>query len=336
VLVVDDEVMVRRSLCKRLNKEGYYCAEASSAEEALELLESTTAELVILDIKMPGKSGREILPTIRQTCPDSAVIMSTAISDSNVIIECMKEGAQDYIIKPFDLDEVTESVQRAMQIRKLELEIKEYQQNLEQKVEAQTRQTRKLFLGAIESLVFALEAKDKYTAGHSRNVGGLSVIIGRELGLSKEELDDLRWGSLLHDVGKIAIDSAVQNKPGCLTDEEYRHVMTHSQVGSDIVKPVTNDNMVNMIRHHHDRYDGTAVNQALKGEQIPLGARIIAVADTFDAMTSDRPYHKAALMEEAIAEIKRCSGTQFDPKVVEAFLRIPVAEIAPRLRKRVR
>ena len=141
---------------------------------------------------------------------------------------------------------------------------------------------------------------------------------------------------MLHDVGKITVDPAVQNKPGHLTDEGYRHIMTHSQVGSHIVKPVANDTVVNMIRHHHDRYDGTGINQALKGEEISLGARIIAVADTFDAMTSERPYRKAISMEETITEIKRCTGTQFDPKVVEAFLRIPLAEIVRRLRKGVR
>ena len=331
ILVVDDEAMIRRSLCKRLNKEGYYCAEASSAEEALECLESIMAELVILDIKMPGKPGREVLPAIRQTYPDSAIIMSTAISDSNVILECMKEGAQDYIIKPFDLNEVAASVQRTLRIRELELQIKDYHQNLEQQVGAQTEQIRKLFLGAIESLVFALEAKDKYTAGHSRRVAELSVIIGRELGLSEEELDDLHWGSLLHDVGKIAVDPAVQNKPGRLTDKEYRHIMTHAQVGPRIVRPVANESVVNIIRHHHDWYDGSGLNQNTRDWEIPLEARIVAVADTFDAMTSDRPYRTAISVEETIAEIKRCSGTQLDPKVVKAFLRIPMAEIMPRL-----
>ncbi len=327
VLVVDDEAIIRRTLCKRLSKEGYSCAEAASAEDALEMLESIMAELIILDIRMPGKSGRDILPVIRQNYPDSSVIMSTAVADSNVIIECMKKGAQDYIIKPFDLNEVAASVQRAMQMRKVEIEIKDYQQNLKQKIDTQKKQIRKLFVASIESLISAIEAKDKYTAGHSNRVSELSMMIGRELGLTKEKLDDLHWGSLLHDVGKIAVDPIVQNKPGHLNDEEYRHLMKHTQVGARIVAPVANETVVSIIRHHHDRYDGLGINQTTRYEDIPTEAKIVAVADTFDAMTSDRPYRQAMSTEQAIAEIKRCAGNQLDPVIVSAFLRIPIAEL---------
>lgn len=253
--------------------------------------------------------------------------MSTAVSDSNIIIQCMKEGAQDYIVKPLELDEVAASAERAMQIRKLELEIKDYQQHLERTVKEQKDEIRNLFLGAIESLVFALEAKDNYTAGHSRRVTEVAVAIGQELGLSDDKLEDLRWGSLLHDVGKIAVDPAVQNKPNRLTDEEYGHIMTHSQVGPRIVRPVANESVVNIIRHHHDRYDGTGFDQTIRGEEIPFEARIVAVADTFDAMTSDRPYRTAMPADQAIAEIKRCAGTQLDPTIVSAFLMIPIAEV---------
>jgi len=322
VLIVDDETPVRTSIRKKLSQSGYCCAEASNAGEALKLLKDEMVELVILDINMPGQSGSDILPSIRQMYPETAVIMSTATSDSNVIIECMKLGAQDYIVKPFDLNDVSASVERAMKVRKLELEIQEYQRNLEQKVKEQTIQIRKLFLGAIESLVSALEAKDKYTAGHSRRVTEIALAIGRELHLTEEKVEDLRWGSLLHDVGKIAIDPAIQNKPGKLTEEEYRHIATHSQVGSKIVKPVANNNVINIIKHHHDRYEDNMPNQTTRGKTIPLEARILAVADTFDAMTSDRPYRKALSCNNAIKEIKNCTGTQFDPRVVSAFLNI--------------
>ncbi|NQT31265.1 MAG: HD domain-containing protein [Deltaproteobacteria bacterium] len=181
---------------------------------------------------------------------------------------------------------------------------------------------RRLFLGAIEALVFALEAKDKYTAGHSRRVTKLALAIGKQLGLPKDEIEDLRWGSLLHDVGKIAVDQSIQNKPEKLTRVEYEHIMIHAQIGAGIVKPVVNDRVVAMIEHHHDRYDGAGLNQTVSGEDMPLGARIMAAADAFDAMTSDRPYRPAIPVEEALGEIKRCVDTQFDPVVARAFLKI--------------
>lgn len=327
ILIVDDEAMVRRLLCQKLSREGYQCEEADSAEQALDRLRGNSTELVILDIKMPGKSGMELLPEIRAGYPDTAVMMATALTDTNIAIQCMKQGAYDYISKPFNLGEVVLSVNGALERRRLELEIRKYQQYLEQKVGEQTKEIRKVFLGAIEALAFALEAKDKYTAGHSRRVTDIAVAIGRELGLSPDDIEDLRWGGLLHDVGKIAVDQLIQNKTGELTPEEYEHIMTHAHVGAGIVKPVVNGKIVEMIEHHHDHYDGSGMNQVVIGEDIPLGARILAVADAFDAMTSDRPYRSAMSIEEALSEIMRCTGTQFDPVVAAAFLKIPVAGI---------
>lgn len=326
ILIVDDEATIRRLLRGKLAREGYPCEEADGAEQALDKLKSNPAELVILDVRMPGKSGIELLPEIKASYPDIAAIMATAVTETNVAIECMKQGADDYIFKPFNLDEVALSVERTLEKRGLQIKIREYQQHLEQKVEQQTGEIRKLFLGAIEALVFALEAKDKYTAGHSRRVTEIAVAIGTELGLSQDEVEDLRWGSLLHDVGKIAVDQLVQNKPGRLTPEEYEHIMIHAQVGAGIVKPVVNEKVVEMIEHHHDHYDGGGFHQVTIGEDIPLGARILAVADAFDAMTSDRPYRDALSAEKALQEIRRCTGTQFDPIVVTSFLKTGVAE----------
>ncbi len=217
ILIVDDEAAIRRFLHRRLAREGYWCEEAGSGDEALNKIISNPVELVILDIKMPGKSGIELLPEIRAGYPDTAVIMATAITDTNTAIQCMKQGAYDYITKPFNLDEVVLSVGRALGKRRLELENRDYQQHLEQKVKEQTERIREIFLGAIESLVFALEAKDSYTAGHSRRVAEIAAATGRALGLSESEIEDLRWGSLLHDIGKIAVDQSIQNIPGSLT-----------------------------------------------------------------------------------------------------------------------
>ena len=328
VLIIDDEAVIRKLLCQKLSRKGYKCEEADTAEQALNKLRSNQVGLVILDIKMPGKSGIELLPEIKAAYPDTAVIMATAVTEISIAIQCIQQGADDYLCKPFNLDEVALSVQSALEKRQLQLKIREYQQHLEEKVAEQTREIRKLFLGAIEALVFALEAKDKYTAGHSRRVTEIALTIGNELGLSETDMEDLRWGSLLHDVGKIAVDQLIQNKPGRLTREEYEHIMIHAQVGAGIVRPVTNGKVVGMIEHHHDHYDGTGLHQVVVGNNIPLAARILAVADAFDAMTSERPYRSAMSRKEALDEIKRCTGTQFDPVVVTAFLKTAIAEVA--------
>jgi len=321
LLIVDDEDMIRKVLHLKLSREGYVCEEANNAEQALHVLETIPIALVVLDIKMPGKSGIELLPEIKADYPDTAVIMATAVNDIDVAIQCLKQGADDYICKPFNLEEVFLAVQRALEKRRLQLELREYQQFLEEKVEEQMIGARRLFLGAIEALVSALEAKDKYTGGHSRRVTEIALAVGKELGLSAQDMENLRWGSLLHDVGKIAIHQAIQNKPGSLTHEEYEHIMTHPQIGARIVRPVVNGKITEVIEHHHDHYDGTGLHQTVTGSDIPLGARVIAVADAFDAMTSDRPYRAAMSVAEAVQEIKRSVDTQFDSVIVAAFLR---------------
>jgi putative two-component system response regulator len=320
LLIVDDEAAIRRLLFQKLSREGYECEEADTAEQALNTLETSPIALVILDIKMPGRSGIELLPEIKSGYPDTAVIMATAVNDINVAIQCLKQGADDYICKPFNLEELSLAIQKALDKRRLQFEIREYQQYLEEKVEEQTGEIRKLFLGAIEALVSALEAKDKYTGGHSRRVTEIALALGNELGLSAKDMEDLRLGSLLHDIGKIAVDQAIQNKPSKLTGEEYEHIMTHVHVGVEIVRPVVSEKITEMIEHHHDHYDGSGLHQVIAGNDIPLGARILAVADAFDAMISDRPYRSAMSIEEIVEEMKRCAGTQFDPVVVAAFL----------------
>jgi putative two-component system response regulator len=326
ILIVDDEAKIRQLLRRKLSTEGYQCEEADSADQALEKLGSNPVDLVILDIKMPGKSGLQLLPEIKAGYRNTSVIMATAVIETDTAIKCMKEGADDYVCKPFDLGEVIASVARTLEKRRLQLEIEEYRQQLEKKVDQQANEIRKLFLGAIEAQIFALEAKDKYTAGHSRRVTDIAMAVGKEAGLSADDLEDLRCGSLLHDVGKIAVDQLIQNKPGKLTTPEYEHIMIHAHVGAGIVQPIVNEKVVEIIEHHHDHYDGSGLHQVVAGEKIPLEARILAVADAFDAMTSDRPYRSAMSVEEAINEVQRCTGTQFDPVIVRAFLKTPVAQ----------
>jgi len=314
--------MVRRLLHQKLSSEGYQCEEAGTAEQALDKLRSNAVELVLLDIKMPGKSGVELLPEIKASYPDTAVIMATAITDTNIAIQCMKQGAYDYLTKPFNLDEVVLSVDRALEKRRLELENRDYQQHLEQKVEAQARKIRASFLSAITALAYALEAKDKYTSGHSQRVAEISVAIAKEMGLSQHSTERIRQAGLIHDIGKIGVRESVLNKPGHLTDEEFQHVKEHCEMGEHILAPIVEDEeILKVVRHHHERYHGTGYPNGLKYEQIPLGARILAVADAYDAMTSKRPYREAMSDETACAEIKRGKLTQFDPEVADAFLK---------------
>jgi len=323
ILLVDDEAMIRRLLSQKLSAEGYRCEQAANAEQALEKLKEDSIELVILDIRMPGKSGVELLSEIKAKYPDMAVIMATAIDDANTAINCMKAGAYDYVTKPFNLDEVSFSVRRALEKRRLELENRDYQQHLEQKVEEQAQKIRASFFNAITALAYALEAKDVYTSGHSQRVTEISEAIAEHLGLPRETIEKIRLAGLVHDIGKIGVRESVLNKPGSLSDEEFKHVRLHSQTGERILKPIVDDEeILKAVRHHHERYDGWGYPDGLQGEQIPRLARIIAVADTFDAMTSERSYRKALTEEEACAEVERCRGTQFDPEAADAFLEV--------------
>ena len=323
ILIVDDEEAVRRLLKQKLSGEGYECWEAGSANRALDILRDNTVELVILDIKMPGKSGVQLLPEIRASYPDTMVIMATAITETSTAVHCMRLGAYDYITKPFNLDEVSLSVGKALEKRRLELENRDYQQHLEQRVKEQAKKIRVSFLNAITALAYALEAKDRYTSGHSLRVAEMSVAIARELGLPPDRIDSIRLAGQVHDIGKIGVRETVLNKPAKLTDEESKQIKRHCEIGEHILSPIVDDEeILNMVRHHHERHNGTGYPDGLSGEQIPLGARILAVADAFDAMTSERPYREVMSGEEACAEIERGKGTQFNAEVVEAFLRI--------------
>ena len=320
ILIVDDEETIRWVLNRKLSKVGYQCDEASNSEQALDKLKTKPSELVVLDIEMPGKPGTELLPEIQTMYPETAVVMASGVTDTRIIAQCIKDGAEDYIRKPFTLEDVLLSVDRALEKRKLGLQIQEYQRKLGLKAESQSIETRKLFLGAIESLVYILESNDKYTAGHSRVVTELTMSIGKQMDMSPAELEDLYWGALLHDVGKIAVDPRILNKPEELTPEEYRHIMTHAIVGTKLVKPFVNDKVVEIISHHHDHYDGSGPTQLAAGEDIPLSARVVAIADAYNAMISDRPYRPAMSEIEAIEEVRRCSGTQFDPVIASILL----------------
>lgn len=322
ILIVDDEQSIRRLLVRLLSQHGYHCTQADNADTAMLELSNNPFSLVILDIRMPGKSGIDLLPVIKSTYPGIAVIMATATTDVSTAIECMKQGADDYVIKPFNNERIILSVQRALERRLLELEVKEYRQHLEDKVVEQSGRIRAAFINTIRALVYALEAKDEYTSGHSQRVADISAAIARELHLPEDSIDKVVLAGLVHDIGKIGIQEAILLKPGKLTTEEYLEVQKHPEIGERIMGPVADSpDILQYIRHHHSYFDGSGYPDALRGYQIPLGARILAVADAYEAMTSERPYRKAMSNEDALAELVRSKGKQFDPEVVDAFFR---------------
>jgi response regulator RpfG family c-di-GMP phosphodiesterase len=323
IMVVDDEARVRDIVSRKLTNEGYECITASDGLEAITTLKTYQVDLVLLDVIMPGKPGTTVLRELRSKYEDIAVIMVTAVSDIETAIKLMKMGAYDYIIKPIDLNVLTISVDRALEKRRLLLENKSYQLHLEDKLEEQTVKIRESFLNAIKSLAFALEARDEYTSGHSERVTELSIAIAEELEISQDMIQKIRLAGLVHDIGKIGVKETILNKPEPLTADEYAHVQAHCETGGRILIPIVDDDeILDIVIHHHERFDGRGYPDGISGEQTSLGARIVSVADAYDAMTSTRPYRAALSIEDAIDEIERNKGTQFDPQVADAFIKV--------------
>ncbi len=321
----------RAVLRRILEQQGYECRDAASGVEAVLLLEEEPVSLVLTDYHMPQMDGVELLCTIKARWPDTAVVMVTAVSDVDLAVQCLGNGAMDYVTKPFRVEEIRGRVGQALEKRKLLLENTAYREQLEARVQAQARAYEELFLASLQSLADALEVKDPYTGGHSVRVGRYALAIAAELGIDEEQRSQLELGSRLHDIGKIGVREGLLNKDGPLTEEEYRHVMEHPVIGWRILSPLLRDapHALAVVRSHHERYDGRGAPDRLLGDQIPLGARIAAVADSFDAMTSGRPYRAGMPVRAALAELDRCAGTQFDPMCVDAFKRAVAAGAFP-------
>jgi response regulator RpfG family c-di-GMP phosphodiesterase len=323
-LVVDDEPRLRQVLVHLMRNDGFRCYEAGNGLEAIEILQHQPVTLVLSDLRMPRMDGIELLRQVRARWPDTAMVMITAVADVEVAVSCLSIGAMDYLTKPFHLEEVRARVAQALEKRRLILENRDYQNRLEQRVAAQARRLEELFVAGIQALAEALEVKDPYTRGHSVRVSQYSTIIARALDLKPDMIQQIGLGGHVHDIGKIGVREAVLNKPGKLTPEEYQHIMTHPVVGWRILAPLLGDAPIalNIVRSHHERIDGSGVPDGLKGDQIPLEARIVAVADAFDAMTSGRPYRPAEMtFEQALRELQDYCDTQFDRGVVEGACR---------------
>jgi putative nucleotidyltransferase with HDIG domain len=338
ILIVDDELAVREVMYEGLRMAGYDCTTASNAAEALQRLEDERFALVLSDIEMPGGSGTELLRVIRERYADLDVIMITAIVDIDVALRAIRNGASDYLTKPFNLEQVKITVERTLEKRHLLQENREYQQLLEAKVEERTREltvknteVRKLleqlqetYQATLEALVQALDLRDTETQGHSLRVVEFTSEIAVALGIGEPEMTEIRRGALLHDIGKIGIPDAILRKPAKLTEEEWKVMRLHPELGHQMLAGIRFlEKPRDIVISHQERYDGTGYPRGLKGDQIPLGARIFAVADTFDAMTSTRPYRAGLPYDVARQEIIEWSGRQFDPAIVRAFVGIP-------------
>jgi putative nucleotidyltransferase with HDIG domain len=333
ILVVDDEEAIREVVSTLLESQGYQCTPAANGRLALEQWngKSPAPDVVLSDMVMPEMDGLRLLEWVRNQDKDIPVIMVTAMHDLSTALEAIRRGAYDYILKPFEKDQLFLSVRRALEHRRLLKENRHYQRNLEKLVEEQTAQLRgaleqleSSYDDTLEALGGALDLKDAETEGHCKRVTAFTLAIAKAYKVDTTQLPEIARGAFLHDIGKMAIPDQILRKPGPLTPEEQITIRTHCAIGYEMLSRVPFLRAVaKIVLAHQERFDGTGYPNGLKGEEIPLGARIFAVADTLDAMTSDRPYRKALSFEEAKAEIMRCSGTQFDPRVVDAFLSLP-------------
>jgi len=329
ILIVDDEQGICSLLARRLTREGYLCTTANNGREALSRFYKDAFSLIISDIKMPEMDGIEFLKRVRGINSKMMVIMVTGYPEIDMAVEAMRLGAYDFIIKPADLDLVTLSVKKALEKKRLEEEVEAYHNHLERLVEERTaklqqayRILKKAHLDSVKILAEAIDAKDPYTRGHSDRVKRMSLKIAYQLGFAEERLESLEYGALLHDIGKIGIRDEVLQKPGALSPEEYQHIQEHPLIGVKIVEGIDFfKDMIPVIRHHHEHFDGSGYPDGLAGEAIPLEARIIFVPDAFDAMSTLRPHRRAMPLEDVLMELDKGKNKQFDPQVLEIFLR---------------
>ena len=332
ILVVDDEEAIREIVASMLTAAGYACKQASSGTEALAVLHSgDDFELMLSDLMMAELDGIGLLERTKEKYPDMPVVMVTAVHDISVALAAIRNGAYDYLLKPFEREQLLATVSRALENRRLKLENRTYQINLESLVEARTDQLQAAMASlersydiTLEALGDALDLKDAETEGHSKRVTAFTIAIARAMGLPREQIAVIARGAFLHDIGKMAIPDAILRKPAKLSPEEITIMREHAYRGYQMLKKIPFlTEASDIVYSHQERFDGTGYPRGLKGKEIPLGARIFSVADTLDAIINDRPYRPAQSLQAARAEIEKWSGRQFDPDVVKVFLEMP-------------
>jgi putative nucleotidyltransferase with HDIG domain len=358
ILFVDDEVNILKALKRLTRHEPWTVLCAARGGEALELMERNGAQVVVSDQRMPEMSGVDLLQAVRDRHPDVVRLMLTGYTEMNVAVDAINRGEiYRLITKPWNDEELKATIRQAFDHYDLKREIKRLNQvtreqnfklqdmnrNLEGKVRERTKQLaekhqelRTAYVQTIRALAEAVDAKDAYTRGHSERVGVYASKVAREMSFPKEFIERVYIAGLLHDVGKIGVPDQIITKPDRLSEEEYEEIRKHPEIGAKILEPVTFlADVVPCVRHHHEWYDGSSRGYPcrLAGDRIPLPSRVILVADTVEAMTSDRPYRKALPLETVVRELHAYAGTQFDPVVVTAMLTLLEQEGERFLRK---
>lgn len=334
ILIADDETIARESLARKLTSLGYACTSCDSGPEALDYLANETFDLVLVDILMSGRGDVTLPKEIKRICPDVAIILVTSLIDIEVAVESLKDGAYDYITKPFSMEEMSIRVSRALEKRRLLLENQSYQQILEEQVASRTYELREAmkvledtYHSTLVALSRAMDSRDADPDGHSLRVTMYSTRLARQLGIDEAELRIIEQGVLLHDIGKIGVPDALLRKPGKLTESEWSLMRQHPEIGYRILSRIKFlKRAAQTVLHHHERYDGSGYPLSLRGDDIVLGARIFAVSDALESLTWDHPSRPAACFEAASREIVKMSGKQLDPMIVNEFLKIHALE----------
>jgi putative two-component system response regulator len=330
ILIVDDEPEIT-AILSDLFFGKYDCTTAGAAEEALQQLAGVTYDLVISDITMPGMSGLEMIPHVKRISPNTVVVMISGMQTVESAIDALRLGAFDYVMKPFDLRQVEAVVTRALEHQALIVAKQRYEDHLQELVEQRTveldqalNSLEEAYRSTLKALTTALETRDLETHGHSERVVSYSLRLGQEYGLNSQLMKALEFGSLLHDIGKIGVPDLILRKPAKLTPDEWVLMREHPMHGQQILRGIKFlEGAAKVVAQHHEKWDGSGYPVGLSGEEIDICARIFSVADAFDAITSDRVYRKGKSYEAAAQELDDWAGKQFDPKVVEAFHRVP-------------
>ena len=334
ILIADDEEIICAVLSQRLTREGYSCVTAHNGKDALNHFYKEKFSLIISDIRMPEMDGLKLLQDVKAVRPTMMFIIMTGYPEIELAVEAIHLGVNDFLIKPFDLELAVFSVKKALEQKKMEEELESYHRSLKKLVEERTEKLqqayltlKKAYLDSVKVLAEAIDAKDTYTRGHSDRVRRMSLQIAVSLGFTEERREILEYGALLHDIGKIGIEDEILRKPGPLSPEEFQTIQQHPLVGVKIVEGIEFfKDKIPMIRSHHEHFDGKGYPDGLMGEAIPLEARIIAVPDAFDAMASLRPHRRAMSLEDVLLEMEKYKGKQFDPNILEIFLKEKIYE----------